>query len=124
VKRQLIPFPRVGKRPFWHMEPSYFTEYEDLNQPGMVDTSSASGNLQLFPAVAFPVAENDEGDVEKRGQNPNSSGGMWFGPRLGRKKRSVDSTSESSSERRETLDTKTLLKILHNFNWAIVPVKG
>jgi len=46
---------------------------------------------------------------------------MWFGPRLGRKKRSIDS-SEASSEH-STLDTRTLVKILHNFNWAIVPIK-
>jgi hypothetical protein len=105
------------------MEPSYFNEYDDFSP--MVDPS----NSNLFPGMAFPMEMNspsDDGDVEKRGQNPNA-GGMWFGPRLGRrKKRSVDSSSplESSSEHRETLDTKTLLKILHNFNWAIVPVKG
>lgn len=119
AKRQLIPFPRVGKRPHWHfpMDP-YMFEYEDYPY-GLPDTS--------FPSLAGMSASDASSNVleqneEKRGPAANN-GGMWFGPRLGRKKRSLE-TVDSLEHSRESLDTRTLVKILHNFNWAIVPIKG
>ncbi|XP_035703310.1 uncharacterized protein LOC110845107 isoform X2 [Folsomia candida] len=125
MKRQLIPFPRVGKRAFWHLpvESAYYTEYEDIN-PLMVDPNF------LPPPSSFQVesSPSEDGEVDKRGGTPaTSSAGMWFGPRLGRrKKRSVVDTVAESSEHRgdTTIDMKPLLKMLHNSNWAIiVPVK-
>ncbi|CAG7724081.1 unnamed protein product [Allacma fusca] len=116
-KRQLIPFPRVGKRPYWHyaVDP-YFFEYDD-SPAGAVDLSNPS-NSPLVDGYGSGLEDAEE----KR--NGAGGGGMWFGPRLGkRRKRSVE--LESSSEHtREDLDTKTLVKILRNFNWAIVPVKS
>jgi len=121
-KRQLIPFPRVGKRAFWHlpMESAYYTEYEDFNP---MDNPSAGGAME---------SPSEEGEVDKRGGTPNSSG-MWFGPRLGRKKRSVQESSGSSHPAAEdttesattSIDMKPVLKMLHNSDWAvIVPVRG
>jgi hypothetical protein len=97
------------------MDP-YLSEYEDFSYP-LMDPASMGASVP----VASSPADLEENDNEKRSSNNN--GGMWSGPRLGRRKRSVE--AESSAERgHESLDTRTLLKILHNFNWAIVPIKG
>lgn len=126
-KRQLIPFPRVGKRlpmvPMTmpvYMDP-YLAEYEAAQYAPWYDTSDSLMSTPDFPSSSNKDDNNLEVD-KKNSAAPNANGGMWFGPRLGRKKRSIDS-SEASSEH-STLDTRTLVKILHNFNWAIVPIKG
>jgi len=116
MKRQLIPFPRVGKRFPMYMDP-YYADYEAQFAPWYDPTGE-------MMAASYAAADKDDNvDVDKKSSpSPNAGGGMWFGPRLGkRKKRSIE---ESSTERsRDTLDTRTLAKILHNFNWAIVPIK-
>ena len=106
------------------MDP-YLFEYEDF----LMDPANVNTNL-MAPGSGGAVSGSlgdlnggiEENDNEKR--SPNNNGGMWFGPRLGkRRKRSIE--TDSSAERsHDSLDTRTLLKILHNFNWAIVPIKG
>jgi len=128
IKRQLIPFPRVGKRPYWRipMEP-YPMEYDDYAFP-LMDAPSVnpSNGLPDWGISGMP----EESDAEKRsaGANPNNNsnngGGMWFGPRLGRRKRSIETETSGDRSHDTTMDTRMLLKILHNFNWAIVPIKG
>lgn len=129
VKRQLIPFPRVGKRipmiPMqMYMDP-FYAEYESQYVP-WYDPMAVDG-LTSGVASAF-TADKDDGNIDvdkKSSPTPNANGGMWFGPRLGkRKKRSIESSESSIEHSRDSLDTRTLVKILHNFNWAIVPIKG
>lgn len=118
VKRQLIPFPRVGKRPYWHyvMDPNAY-EYEDFTYPLMGTTSDGISSPDS-------LTSNSENDIETEKRNNNGGGGMWFGPRLGkRRKRSIE-TDSSAEHSRDSIDTHTLLKLIRNFNWAIVPIKG
>lgn len=100
-----------------YMDP-FYAEYEAQYAPWY-----DSQDVSSFAATAN---DKDENEVDKRnGPAPNAGTGMWFGPRLGRKKRSIDSSELSSEHYRDnTVDTRTLVKFLHNLNWAIVPVKG
>lgn len=50
-------------------------------------------------------------------------GAMWFGPRLGRKKRSDGEEEEEESAEREKTD-KTLVGFLQDAPWAFVALKG
>jgi len=128
-KRQLIPFPRVGKRPFWHIPmDQYLVDYEEFAYPasdaGTTDPNMLRPGFRGLSGLTDPSGNAlEENDTEKRNGNGNNGGGMWFGPRLGkRRKRSIE-TDTSAEHSRDSLDTRTLLKILHNFNWAIVPIK-
>lgn len=126
MKRQLIPFPRVGKRiPMMmpmYMDPLY-AEYEAAQYAPWYDMSN-----DAMVSAGYSTSDKDDNNIDidkKNAPTPNAGGGMWFGPRLGkRKKRSIESSEASSEHYRDALDTRTLVKILHNFNWAIVPIKG
>lgn len=110
MKRQLIPFPRVGKRPYWRIP----LDFEEYTFP--LGESSVPGRV---PDMVFEPSEDTEG--ERRHLGNKNGGGVWFGSRFGRKKRSIES---QTSHERDSIDSRLLLKILHNFNWAIVPIKG
>ena len=126
MKRQLIPFPRVGKRPYWHYDPLAASayEYEDSLYGPMAAMAMADGQSFGAPSSSASESNGDEIETQKRNNNNNGSG-MWFGPRLGkRKRRSVSVESSAEHDSSSSLDTSTLQKILQNLNWAIVPVKG
>lgn len=75
VKRQLIPFPRVGKRiPMMmpmYMDPMY-AEYAESQYAPWYDMSNDG-------AASSPTDSDSNIDIDKKnGPSPNAGGGMWF----------------------------------------------
>lgn len=73
-------------------------------------------------------ADSSSHEIYKKRNNPAAAGPLWFGPRLGRRKRSLDDDDDKFEDRVNELDDEEgeegIRDLLRSSPWAIIPLRN